>query len=162
MKGRILPCVAEIRASALLRPSGLRARRTPVRPCRTVSRHDVVAHSQRAAVGRRHAKGPAGRYFGGLSIAQFTVSKIRGRHVDLMQWLVLGMVVVLGAATLISQDSRFIMVKPSIVHFAVGAVMLRRGWMIRYLPPIARDNLPESVMVAAGYAWAALMFVPRS
>src|SRR6266478_2104403 len=23
---------------------------------------------------------------------------------------------------------------------AVGAVMLRRGWMMRYLPPIVRDN----------------------
>ena len=93
-----------------------------------------------------------------VSAAQFGVSKIRGQSVDLMQWLVLGMVVVLGAATLITQDSRFIMVKPSIIHFAVGAVMLRRGWMMRYLPPIARDNIPEAVLVGAGYAWAALMF----
>ena len=37
--------------------------------------------------------------------------------------------------------------------------MLRHGWMTRYLPPIARDNLPLSVMIYAGYAWAALMFV---
>jgi len=93
-----------------------------------------------------------------VSLAQFTVSKIRGRPVDAMQWLVLGMVVVLGTATLITQDSRFIMIKPSIVHFAVGAVMLRRGWMMRYLPPIVRDNVPESILVSAGYAWAALMF----
>jgi intracellular septation protein len=92
------------------------------------------------------------------SCAQFALAKIKGRAVDAMQWLILGMVVVLGSATLITQDSRFIMVKPTIVHFAVGAVMLRRGWMIRYLPPIARDNLPESILVAAGYAWAALMF----
>jgi intracellular septation protein A len=92
------------------------------------------------------------------SLAQFVVFKIRGRPVDAMQWLVLGMVIVLGSATLITQDSRFIMVKPSIVHFAVGAVMLRRGWMMRYLPPVARDNIPESVLVGAGYAWAALMF----
>jgi len=92
------------------------------------------------------------------SLAQFAVAKIRGRPVDAMQWLILGMVVVLGSATLITQDSRFIMVKPSIVHFAVGVVMLRRGWMMRYLPPIARDNIPESVFVGAGYAWAALMF----
>jgi intracellular septation protein A len=91
------------------------------------------------------------------SVAQFAIAKIRGRPVDAMQWLVLGMVVVLGSATLITQDGRFIMVKPSIVHFAVGAVMLRRGWMMRYLPPIARDNIPESVLVGAGYAWAALM-----
>jgi len=94
-----------------------------------------------------------------VSLAQLAVAKIRGRPVDAMQWLVLSMVVVLGSATLITEDSRFIMVKPSIVHFAVGAVMLRRGWMMRYLPPIARDNIPESVLVGAGYAWAALMFV---
>jgi intracellular septation protein len=31
--------------------------------------------------------------------------------------------------------------------------------MTRYLPPIARDNLPLSVMVISGYAWAALMFL---
>jgi intracellular septation protein len=31
--------------------------------------------------------------------------------------------------------------------------------MMRYLPPIVRDNMPESVLLAAGYAWAALMFV---
>jgi intracellular septation protein len=95
----------------------------------------------------------------GVATAQVALMKSRGQPIDAMQWLVLGLVLVLGAATFITSDSRFIMVKPSIVHCAVGAVMLRRGWMIRYLPPIARDNLPEGVMVAAGYAWAALMFV---
>ena len=94
----------------------------------------------------------------GVAAAQVAIMKSRGQPIDAMQWLVLGLVLVLGAATFITSDSRFIMVKPSIIHCAVGAVMLRRGWMIRYLPPIARDNLPESVMVAAGYAWAALMF----
>jgi intracellular septation protein len=93
-----------------------------------------------------------------VSVAQFILFKIRGQAVDAMQWLILGMVVVLGAAALMTQDSRFVMVKPSIVHFAVGAVMLRRGWLMRYLPPIVHDNIPESVLVASGYAWAALMF----
>jgi intracellular septation protein len=51
-----------------------------------------------------------------------------------------------------------VMIKPSIVHFAVGAVMLRHGWMVRYLPPVVRENIPEPVLVGAGYAWAALMF----
>ena len=95
----------------------------------------------------------------GVAAAQVAIMKSREQPIDAMQWLVLGLVLVLGAATFITSDSRFIMVKPSIIHCAVGAVMLRRGWMIRYLPPIARDNLPEGVMVAAGYAWAALMFV---
>src|SRR5579871_3076902 len=62
-----------------------------------------------------------------VSLAQFAAAKIRRQPFDIMQWLILGMVVVLGSATLITQDSRFIMVKPSIIHFAVGAVMLRPG-----------------------------------
>jgi len=90
-------------------------------------------------------------------VAQFVVIWLQGRSVDSMQWLALGLVLVLGLATLITQDSRFIMVKPSIIHAAIGVVMLRPGWMIRYLPPIARDNLPESLMIKSGYAWAALM-----
>ncbi len=47
--------------------------------------------------------------------------------------------------------------KPSIAHFAVGAVMLKRGWMLRYLPPIVVETIPDYVTLA-GYAWAALMF----
>jgi intracellular septation protein len=90
-------------------------------------------------------------------VAQFAAIKLQGRSIDTMQWLALGLVLVLGLATLITQDSRFIMVKPSIIHAAIGVVMLRPGWMIRYLPPAARDNLPESLMVRSGYAWAGLM-----
>lgn len=92
-------------------------------------------------------------------LGQIAVMKLRGSPIEAMQWLALGLVVVLGAATLVTQDSRFIMVKPTIVHWGIGAVMLRHGWMTRYLPPIARDNLPPSVMVAAGYGWAALMIL---
>ena len=92
-----------------------------------------------------------------VAIGQFVVLKVRKRPIDLMYWLGLGLVVVLGGATIITEDSRFIMVKPSVVHFAVGAVMLRRGWMLRYLPPIVKENLPERLIVASGYAWAGLM-----
>src|SRR5262249_34909403 len=49
------------------------------------------------------------------------------------------------------------MIKPTIVHFAVATVMLRRGWMLRYLPEIVLPNVPEPMIVAAGYAWAALL-----
>jgi intracellular septation protein A len=94
-----------------------------------------------------------------VGLAQVVVMRLTGRPIDVMQWLALGLVLVLGAATLITQDSRFIMVKPTVIHWAIGGVMLRHGWMTRYLPPIARDNLPLSVMVTAGYAWSALMFL---
>jgi intracellular septation protein A len=35
--------------------------------------------------------------------------------------------------------------------------MLRRGWMLRYLPESVLQNVPEATIVAAGYAWAALL-----
>ena len=57
-----------------------------------------------------------------------------GRHIEPMQWTSLGLVIVLSGATILTQSPRFVMLKPSIAHFAVAAVMLRRGWMIRYLP----------------------------
>ncbi len=97
----------------------------------------------------------------GLAIAaglvQITYLKAKGRAIDMMQWASLALVIVLGGTAIATRDSRFIMMKPSIAHFAIAAVMLRRGWMGRYLPRIATENLSEGVIVGAGYAWAALM-----
>ena len=64
---------------------------------------------------------------------------------------------VLGGATLLTDDPRFVLIKPSIAHFAIGAIMLHRGWMLRYLPPIVTTAIPQAVTIA-GYGWAALMF----
>lgn len=49
------------------------------------------------------------------------------------------------------------MVKPSIIYVIVGLVMLRRGWMTRYLPPIARATVPD-LAITFGYVWAGMMF----
>jgi intracellular septation protein len=93
-----------------------------------------------------------------IGAGQLVLAKWRGRRLDAMQWLSLGLVVALGAVTLVTNDPRFMMAKPSLIHFAIGAVMLRPGWMDRYLPPIVKDNLPPQIIVLTGYAWAGLMF----
>jgi intracellular septation protein len=90
-------------------------------------------------------------------LAQFARLRLTRRRIEPMHWMSLGLVVVLGGATLLTQNPRFMMIKPTIVHFAVAAVMLRRGWMIRYLPEIVLRNVPEPTIVAAGYAWAGLL-----
>jgi intracellular septation protein len=92
-------------------------------------------------------------------LVQIGYLKAKRRKIDAMQWGSIALVIVLGGVTIASRDGRFIMMKPSIIHFAIAAIMLRRGWMGRYLPRVATDNLPESVVVGAGYAWAALMVV---
>jgi intracellular septation protein len=64
---------------------------------------------------------------------------------------------VLGAATILTHDPRFVMMKPSIAHFAIAVVMLRRGWMLRYLPPFVKEHISPNTIIAAGYCWAGLM-----
>ena len=92
------------------------------------------------------------------AIAQVIYSRIKGKELGYMTWASLALVIVLGSATLLTHDPRFVLAKPAIGHFAIGAIMLKRGWMLRYLPPIVTETIPEYVTFA-GYAWAALMFV---
>jgi intracellular septation protein A len=91
------------------------------------------------------------------AIAQVIYSRVKGKELGYMTWASLALVIVLGSATLLTHDPRFVLAKPAIGHFAIGAIMLKRGWMLRYLPPIVTQNIPEYVTLA-GYAWAALMF----
>ncbi|MBN9040724.1 MAG: intracellular septation protein [Rhizobiales bacterium 62-47] len=91
------------------------------------------------------------------AVAQFVYARIKQQKLDVMTYASLALVILLGGATLLTKDPRFVLVKPSIAHFAIGAIMLRKGWMLRYSPDIVRDNIPHLVTIA-GYAWAALMF----
>lgn len=93
-----------------------------------------------------------------LAIGQFAYARMRGHGIDTMQWLSWGLVIVLGAASLLLDDPRFVMVKPTVGHVAIAGVMMRRGWMRRYMPPIVKENITDEIIVAAGYAWAAFIF----
>ncbi|MCK1625765.1 septation protein IspZ [Bradyrhizobium sp. 147] len=92
------------------------------------------------------------------AIAQVIYARVKGQQLNYMTYASLALVVGLGAITLLTNDPRFMLAKPAIAHFAIGLIMLKRGWMLRYLPPIVVETVPEYV-TAAGYAWAVLMFV---
>lgn len=92
------------------------------------------------------------------AVAQVIYSRIKGKELGYMTWASLALVIVLGGATLMTHDPRFVLAKPAIGHLTIGVIMLKRGWMLRYLPPIVTQTIPEYVTFA-GYAWAALMFV---
>jgi len=91
------------------------------------------------------------------AIAQVIYARVKGRALGYMTYASVALVIVLGTVTLLTNDPRFMLAKPAIAHFAIGAIMLKRGWMMRYLPPIVVETIPEYVTIA-GYAWAALMF----
>jgi intracellular septation protein A len=91
------------------------------------------------------------------AISQVIYARVKGEELGFMTWASLGLVIVLGGATILTSDPRFVLAKPAIAHFAIGAVMLKRGWMLRYMPPIVAETIPEYVTFA-GFAWAVLMF----
>jgi intracellular septation protein len=91
------------------------------------------------------------------AVAQVIYARVKGKQLGFMTWASLALVIVLGSITILTQDPRFVLAKPAIAHFAIGTIMLKRGWMLRYLPAIVVETIPEYVTVA-GHAWAALMF----
>src|SRR5258708_19063270 len=93
-----------------------------------------------------------------LGFTQIGWQLARGRPIDTMQWLSLFLVVASGSATLITRDPRFVMVKPSVIYAVVGIVMLKSGWMNRYLPRVAIEVVPD-IAVIFGFVWSGLMFL---
>ena len=92
-----------------------------------------------------------------LGIAQIGWQFARNKPIDTMQWLSLLLVLGTGAATLITNDPRFVMIKPTVIYTVVGIVMLKPGWMNRYLPPVAIEIVPDIAFIF-GFVWAGLMF----
>jgi intracellular septation protein len=93
-----------------------------------------------------------------LGVAQIGIQFARGKRIETMEWLSLFVVVASGVATLLTNDPRFVMIKPSVLYVVVGIVMLKPGWMNRYLPPLAKQFVPD-VATIFGFVWAGLMFV---
>jgi intracellular septation protein A len=92
------------------------------------------------------------------AIAQVIYARVKGQTLDFMTYASVALVVVLGGMTLLTNDPRFVLAKPAIGHFAIGFIMLRKGWILRYSPEMVRNVIPH-LAIAAGYAWAMLMFV---
>jgi intracellular septation protein len=91
-----------------------------------------------------------------LGVVQIVWALVRRQTIGTMQWLSVALVLASGTATFFTHDPRFVMLKPTVIYCIVGAVMMKRGWMTRYLPPRAEGV--KDVATAFGYAWAGLMF----
>src|SRR6516162_4827620 len=82
-----------------------------------------------------------------LGIAQISVQLARRKPIDTMEWLSLFLVVTSGTAALLTDNPRFVMFKPSVIYVIVGIVMLKPGWMNRYLPPLAKAVVPDIAVI---------------
>jgi len=77
-----------------------------------------------------------------LGAAQIAWQLHRKQQIGSLQWLSVVLVLASGTATLLTHDPTF--------------VMLKRGWMNRYLPERAAPV--ADVATTFGYVWAAMMF----
>jgi len=93
-----------------------------------------------------------------VGLSRIAIQLARRKPIYIMEWLSLFVVVAAGAATLLTNDPRFVLFNPSIFYVIVGIAMLKAGWMNRYLPAIARA-VTSDVAVIVGFVWAGLMFV---
>jgi intracellular septation protein len=91
-----------------------------------------------------------------LGVAQIGWQYARKQPLGSLQLLSVALILASGTATFFTRDPTFVMLKPSVIYCIVGAVMLRRGWMNRYLPERAQPV--ADVATTFGYVWAALMF----
>jgi intracellular septation protein A len=92
-----------------------------------------------------------------LGVGQIGWQFARKKPIDTMQWMSLFLVLGAGSATLLTDDPRFVMMKPTVIYTIVGIVMLKPGWMNRYLPSVAIEIVPD-IAVIFGFVWAGLMF----
>jgi len=92
-----------------------------------------------------------------VAVAVVGYELARGHQVAALQWISLASVLFTAAATLLTGDPRFVMAKPTVVYLIVGTVMLRKGWLSRYIQP-EQMALVGDVMDRFGMIWSALMF----
>lgn len=97
----------------------------------------------------------------GVAIAATTLlvgwTWLRHRKVDTMQWVSLGLIVVLGGATLLLHDKHFIMWKPTVLYWVMGAGLLISDFLGKNglkLMMGQQLQLPAPVWRKLTWAWA--------
>jgi intracellular septation protein A len=93
-----------------------------------------------------------------IGVAQAILHKLKHEAVPGLLVIGIALTVSLGALSLLTHSASFLLLKPSIIYCCIGATMLPRGWVKRYVPAIALDLLPAATWDRAGWAWAWLMF----
>ena len=90
------------------------------------------------------------------ALAQFGWALARARKIDRLQWVSLAVVIASGTATLVTGDSIYVKLKPTVIYLMIAWAMLERGWMLRFMPPRAIELMPDMI-ITFGYVWAGLM-----
>lgn len=97
----------------------------------------------------------------GLAVGFAQATRHRMKREQIPGLLLMGILltITLGGLSIATDDPRIVMMKPTIVYCCIGATMLPRRWVLRYIPRIGLDMLPGATWERAGRAWTWLMFL---
>lgn len=102
----------------------------------------------------------------GIAIAATTAMVLltwfRYRKVETMQWISLGLIVIMGGATLLLHDKHFIMWKPTVLYWIMGGGLLAGQITGRFGMKnlmAGQLTLPEAIWTRLNYAWATFFAV---
>src|SRR3954468_11417665 len=76
----------------------------------------------------------------GFGIGHVVYMWLARKPIAPLQWASLALVLLFGSVSLFLHDIRFLMAKPSVIYLILAVVMLKRGWMLRYMPPVAKGH----------------------
>jgi intracellular septation protein len=91
------------------------------------------------------------------TVLQIAYLLVRGRKVDGMLWVSLGVIAIMGGATIYFHDDNFIKWKPTILYWAfalillVSQVFMKKNLMRNVMQETMK--LPEPIWARLGYAW---------
>lgn len=93
------------------------------------------------------------------TIVQIAWSRIRTGRIDALQWVSLAIIGVLGGLTIALHDNTFIRLKPTILYWTLGLVLVVGQGFMGKLPMKAlmgtQLDLPDPVWRVVGWSWAA-------
>jgi intracellular septation protein len=91
------------------------------------------------------------------AVGQLVWNTARRQEISAIQWASVVLIVIAGATSLFTGNTRYIMLKPALVELGVGIVMLRRNWVKRYLSEKTIEHLPDAAIAGAGYTYSFVM-----
>jgi len=97
------------------------------------------------------------------SVIQVSYEWFRYRKVELMQWVTLGLIVLLGGATLLLHNEIFIKWKPTVINWVLAVLFLGSHYLGKE-PLIKRMmnsqvTLPDPVWTKLSFSWVGFFFV---
>ena len=95
--------------------------------------------------------------------AQVCITFLRGKRPEMMHWITLAMMVVLGGATLLLQNELFIKFKPTAVYWALGLAFFlsRLLWKKNLVQKLLQNSLelPEHAWSVLNTSWVLFFMI---